>query len=347
MIKVAVIDDSPSTRRLLVRGLGNCSDLQVVGEAADPYEARELILKVHPDVLTLDLTMPKMDGMSFLKALVAHYPIPVVIVSGRALADPTLATRLVEAGAAAVIAKPVNASESDMFFRKLCDALKSAVEPAPVPGKEGGTASRQIIAVGASTGGTKALEVMMAGMPADSPGVVIVQHLPASFTQAFVDRLNAASPMEVRAARAGELVTPGVALVAPGAIHLAIEKRGGHWYTALLDGPPVHHQRPAVDVLFESVARSAGPQAIGVLLTGMGADGAAGMLKIRQAGGVTFSEHPSTCVVWGMPRAAVELDAVDAQIPLPEMAAEVYRAAQLRETIGRRRGGAAPSAVAS
>ncbi len=339
MIRVLVVDDSALVRKVLSDELSREADIEVVGTAIDPYVARDKIIALQPDVLTLDVEMPRMDGLSFLARLMKHYPMPVVIVSSLTPAHGELALRALDLGAIEVVSKPGSALTTPDVSRRLVHAIRAAAaagtrvrtriaSPAtagPLPAVHIET-THKVIAIGASTGGTRAIESVLRAFPADAPGTVIVQHMPEAFTNAFAQRLNRAAAMEVREAKDGDLIVPGVALVAPGSRHLVVQRSGAHYVAHLRDGPPVHHQRPAVDVLFDSVARAAGQNAVAALLTGMGVDGARGLLAMRKAGARTFAEAEETCVVYGMPREAMRIEAAELAVPLPAIAATLLDA---------------------
>jgi len=294
--------------------------------------ARDKILKLRPDVLTLDVEMPRMDGLTFLSKLMQFHPMPVVVVSSLTPKNSEAAIRALELGAVEVIGKPGSAYSVPEIARQLVRAIRAAAgarirkELLELPAVPSATRHFQlkttdkVLAVGASTGGTKAIEVLLTSLPAMAPGTVIVQHMPEHFTAAFASRLNQLAAMEVREARDLDSVVTGVALIAPGHRHMVLERSGARYLVRLHDGPPVHHQRPSVDVLFHSVARSGGANAVGVLLTGMGADGAEGLLAMRESGSHTFAEDESSCVVFGMPREAIVLGAAVEVVALPRMA---------------------------
>lgn len=331
VIRVLIVDDSAVVRRVLSTELSKHRDIEVVGSAADPYAAREKILALAPDVVTLDLEMPRMDGLTFLEKLMEHYPLPVVVVSSYAPRCSEMARRALRLGAAAIVPKPGSPFSTPDVHTEIVAAIRRAARRSP-PDRplplDSGPASasdpipdpRWVVAVGASTGGTQAIETVLRGLPTWCPGVLIVQHMPAEFTAAFAERLNEASLLEVRQAEEGEPVLPGVALVAPGGHHVLLEGWGSGYRVRLEDGPPVHHQRPSVDVLFQSVARRAGGRAVGVLLTGMGKDGAAGLLAIRKKGGHTIVQDERSSVVFGMPKEAIQLGAAEQVVPLEEIA---------------------------
>ncbi len=348
MIRVLIVDDSALVRKILSDELSKHADIEVVGTAIDPYVAREKIARLRPDVITLDVEMPRMDGLSFLAKLMRHFPLPVVVVSSLTPRDSDNAVRALALGAVEVIAKPGSAISTQGITDDLARAVRTAararvarapvvVEPAPrAPGAPTGCpdagpallldTTHKVLAIGASTGGTQAIEQVLRGLPAHAPGTVIVQHMPEHFTAAFAKRLNGICAMEVREARDGDAVVPGVALVAPGGRHMVLQLSGARYFARIKDGPPVHHQRPAVDVLFQSVARHAGRNAIGVILTGMGADGAKGMLAMREAGAHTIAQDEESCVVFGMPREAIKLGAATDVVGLPQVAPTVLRA---------------------
>lgn len=343
MIKVLVVDDSAVVRKVLSEELSRLPDIQVVATAMDPYVARDRILEEKPDVITLDLEMPRMDGLSFLAKLMQHMPLPVVVVSSMAPENSENAFRALELGAVEVIPKPGSRFSVPDVGRLLAravraaararvtarrpptEAAKGAAGPVSMPRAGLASTTHKILAVGASTGGTRALEEVFRDLPVHTPGTVVVQHMPGGFTKLFAERMNSICPMEIREARGGEIVVPGTCLIAPGGHHMVLARNGAQYRVELRDTPPVHHQRPAVDVLFESVARHAGANALGVILTGMGRDGADGLLKMREAGATTLAQDENSSVVWGMPGAAVALDAAQKVVPLEQMAGEILR----------------------
>lgn len=338
MIRVLVVDDSAVVRKLLTEELEKQPDIRVVGTAVDPYVARDRILQLKPDVLTLDVEMPRMDGLSFLARLMKHYPLPVVVVSSLTPKNSEAALRALALGAVEVIAKPGSAFSIPDVSRQLVRAVRAAAvanvgaaptapsAPAAPVTEAARTALAQVrtthrlIAIGSSTGGTRALEALLPGLPAGSPGIVIVQHMPPGFTASFAQRLDGLCAMDVREARDGDAVAPGLVLIAPGDHHMVLQRSGARLEVAVKRGPPVHHQRPAVDVLFHSVARLAGRNAVGVILTGMGADGAAGLLAMRQAGAHTIAQDERSSVVFGMPKEAIRLGAAAEVLPLERIA---------------------------
>lgn len=324
-IRVLVVDDSALVRQAISEALARDPALEVVGTACDPYVAREKIAQFDPDVLTLDLEMPRMDGLTFLRILMEHHPLPVVVVSSLTQQGSQAAVDAIEAGAVDVLAKPDGTMSIGTLADKLAFHVKAAAAAAPrlrkpvapqaapplILGQAGGTDPRQIIVIGASTGGVEALRQIVPRFPTGFPPVAIVQHISAFFSRAVAERLAAMSGIRVREARDNEPLRPGECVIAPGDFHLAVDFRSGGYHTRLLQTPPIHHCRPAVDVLFRSAAEAAGRHAVAVLLTGMGSDGAVGMQAIRAAGGTTIAQDEATSVVYGMPRAAVELGVVD------------------------------------
>ncbi|MCS6861098.1 MAG: chemotaxis response regulator protein-glutamate methylesterase [Abditibacteriales bacterium] len=340
MIRVLVVDDSAIVRKVLTEELSKFPDIEVVGTAMDPYVARDKIVKLKPDVVTLDVEMPRMDGLSFLAKLMKHYPLPVVIVSSLTPKNSEAALRALELGAVEVISKPGSQFSTPDVAHQLVRAIRAAAAaklpqrlPADVPSTTTAPVplsrlrtTHKILAIGASTGGTQAIEAVLKRLPATTPGTVIVQHMPAGFTTTFAERLNRVCLMEVREARDGDSVVPGVALIAPGNYHMLLTQSGARYVVRVKDGPLVHYQRPSVDVLFQSVARSAGCNAVGVILTGMGADGAKGLLAMRRAGAHTIAQDEQTSVVFGMPKEAIALGAAAEVVPLPHIADAALRA---------------------
>ncbi len=340
MIKVLIVDDSAVVRQVLSAELAKAPDLEVVGTAVDPFVARDKILSLKPDVLTLDVEMPRMDGITFLRKLMRYHPLPVVIVSSLTPAGSDLALEALRIGAVDVVGKPGSSYAVNDIARQLIRSIRAAaaarIRPAGAaapgvvatpPAASGMTlgTTHKILAIGASTGGTRAIEQLLTSLPADTPGTVIVQHMPEHFTTSFANRLNDLSPLEVREAKGGDTVVPGVALIAPGNQHMVLRRSGARYHVDIKDGPPVHYQRPSVDVLFHSVARQAGKNAVGVILTGMGADGAAGLLAMRQAGARTIAQDEASCVVFGMPKEAIRLNAAERVIALEKAAETIVR----------------------
>ncbi len=329
-IRVLVVDDSAVVRRAISDALAKDPQIEVVGSACDPYMARDKILELNPDVLTLDIEMPRMDGLTFLRILQQHRPMPVVVISSLTQAGSKAALSALEAGAVDVLGKPNSAWSigelAEQLSHRIKGAAKARMAAAPTLGSANLVANsvstsktfhpRQVVVLGASTGGTEAIKNVLTQLPATLPGICIVQHIPAVFSKAFADRLNECCELEVREAAQGDEVKPGLVLIAPGDYHMALEWDGRRYVVRLHQGPPLHFTRPAVDVLFNSAANCAGTNALGVVLTGMGSDGAQGMKKLKEAGALTIAQNEKTCVVYGMPRAAVELGVVDQVLPL-------------------------------
>jgi len=340
MIKVLVIDDSALVRKVLTEELNKQPDIKVVGTAMDPFVARDKIVSLKPDVLTLDLEMPRMDGLSFLEKLMKHYPMPVVVVSSLAPRNSENAFRALRMGAVDVICKPGSAYTTQQVSRDIIKAVRTA-SVAKIEfftedfkkrdngrhikntGRGLALTTHKLIAIGASTGGTKAIEIVLRDLPLNTPGIVIVQHMPPVFTKNFADRLSDLCQINVKEAKDGDLVQSGTALLAPGNYHMLLEKSGAKYYVRIKQGPPVNYHRPSVDVLFKSVAKAAGKNATAVILTGMGNDGAKGMLEMKNAGAITFAQDEATCVVHGMPKEAVKLGAVCKELPIQSIAGAI------------------------
>ncbi|HTT61083.1 MAG TPA: chemotaxis response regulator protein-glutamate methylesterase [Bryobacteraceae bacterium] len=329
--RVLVVDDSAIVRKILTEALSGHPDLEVVGTAPDPYIARDKILALHPDVLTLDIEMPRMDGLTFLKKLMHFRPMPVIVISSLAQASCQTAMQALALGAVEVLAKPGGPYSVGELQLDLASKIRAAAAARPRPAPHPAPAAppsrlaarawtpSTVIAIGASTGGTEAIAQILPRLPQGIPGIVITQHIPPVFSKAFATRLNQICAFEVKEAEDGDRVAPGRALVAPGNLHMLLRKAADGYCVAVKTGPRVCYQRPSVDVMFSSVAEAAGAHAVGVLLTGMGADGAQGMLKMRQAGAQTLAQDESTCVVFGMPREAIHAGAAGRVVPLPEM----------------------------
>lgn len=335
-IKVLVIDDSALVRALLTRILGEDPDLEVVGAAPDAFVARDKIKALRPDVLTLDVQMPRMDGLQFLRNLMRLRPMPVVMCSSLTESGADVTLTALELGAVDFVPKPRIdlAHELEAYAAELIEKIKiaararvrplvigTAAAAATEPAALARHTSDRIIAVGASTGGTEAIRVLMSLLPASCPGLLIVQHIPKAFTTQFTARLDSCSAMNVQQAEDGALIQPGCAYVAPGDRHLLLERDGAHYRCRLNDGPPVNRHRPSVDLLFESMAEQLGAAGTGVLLTGMGADGARGLKQLRNRGALTLAQDEASSVVWGMPGAAVALGAVDRVLSIEQIAA--------------------------
>jgi two-component system chemotaxis response regulator CheB len=346
-IRALVVDDSSVVRHAISDALNHDSEIEVVGTASDPYEARDKILSLNPDVLTLDIEMPRMDGLTFMRILQKHRPMPVVVISSLTQAGSRIALDVLEAGAVDVLAKPTSAWGIGDLGVQLCQRVKGAAlaslrrpvaaDSAPQPPSLTDSVRfnpRQIILLGASTGGTEALKFLLNRLPDGLPGICIVQHIPPVFSRAFADRLNETCAFEVREAANGDEIQPGLALIAPGDYHMMIFWDCGRYRVALSQGPAVHYTRPAVDMLFNSAAACAGRHAVAALLTGMGSDGAQGMKKLHDAGAATFAQDEATCIVYGMPRAAVELGAADQVLPLDNIPEALLRSVLLQSDNG-------------
>jgi two-component system chemotaxis response regulator CheB len=338
-IKVLIVDDSAVVRQLLTRQISRDPGIEVVGTAPDPFVARDMIIKLKPDILTLDVEMPRMDGITFLRKLMAAHPMPVIVLSSLTAEGTETAIQALEAGAVEVLCKPSSAYSIDDLGTTLIAKLKTAARAkvqramlkptAPAPLSMAATTDK-LLAIGASTGGVQALTEVLQGFPRNAPGTVIVQHMPAQFTTSFAKRLNDMCQVEVREAANNDSVIPGRVLIAPGGFHTTLRRSGSRYYVEVKDGPEVHHQKPAVDVLFESVAHYAGANAAGAILTGMGADGAAGLLAMRKAGARTIAQDEKTSTVFGMPMEAIKCGAAEQILPLGAIAAALMTVVQSR-----------------
>jgi two-component system chemotaxis response regulator CheB len=336
--RVLIVDDSALVRRILSDCLSGLPDIEVVGAAPDPYIARDMIVELKPDVLTLDIEMPRMDGLTFLRKLMHHRPMPVIVISSLAQASCDAALRALEEGAVEALGKPSGPYSVGDLQKTLADRVRAAAKAkVRVPGSRTEATkppdhtaaallrSTAVIAIGASTGGTEAIREVLEKLPANIPGTVITQHIPAGFSKAFSDRLNHLCRMEVKEAVDGDELYPGRVLVAPGGFHMMLRRTGSGYRVAVKDGPRVCYQRPSVDVLFRSVAEEAGPNVVAALLTGMGSDGASGLSQIRQAGGSTIAQDEESCVVFGMPREAIRMGAAAQVLPLQQVAQSILR----------------------
>ncbi len=340
LIKVLVIDDSALVRQTLTEIINADEQLEVVGTAADPYFAAQKIKSFIPDVITLDVEMPRMDGLTFLKTLMAQYPIPVVIISSLTQSGSQLALRALEHGAVEIVAKSEirNTKEHLEETRiRITDAIKAAYMT-PVKRVGIGRAPKEyhqvvkpsgdqaiykttdkVIAIGASTGGTEALRYFLTSVPANSPGILITQHMPAGFTKSFADQLNTICEVTVKEAQDGERVMRGHAYIAPGGKHMELYRSGAKYFIKVRDGALVNRHKPSVEVLFNSVAHHAGQNAVGIIMTGMGRDGADGLLNMKHAGARTIAQDEKSCVVFGMPKEAIKIGAADQVMPLQEI----------------------------
>lgn len=328
-IKVLIIDDSAMVRKVFEQELSKDPEIEVVGTAPDPIVGRDKIVYLKPDVITLDIEMPRMDGLTFLEKLMKHYPLPVVVVSSLAKRGGDVALKAMELGAVEVISKPGSAYSVGDMSEQLIEKVKAASKvkvfkkadlptssaSAPVAAMKVATTNK-IIAIGASTGGTEALREVVSRFPSNAPPIVIVQHMPQNFTKAFADRLNQICQVQVKEAVDGEYLSIGKVLIAPGNQHMEIRRSGTNYYVTLFDGPMMFHQRPAVEILFNSVAKYAGKNAVGAILTGMGKDGAQGLLNMRQAGANTIAQDEKTSIVFGMPKEAIDIGAAQVVKPL-------------------------------
>jgi two-component system, chemotaxis family, protein-glutamate methylesterase/glutaminase len=353
-IKVLVVDDSALVRKLLTAMLTRSRDIEVVGTASDPYAARERIKSLNPDVITLDVEMPRMDGITFLENLMRLRPMPVVMVSSLTQHGADVTLRALELGAIDFVAKPrIDIAGTLADYEEELIAKVKIAAGARVMARTGSKRARvvderhstsavvpvlnvhkmlrttdRIIAVGASTGGTEAIRELLEQMPPDAPAIVISQHIPAAFSKPFADRMNRCSAMAVCEAQDGQQILPGHAYIAPGDRHLLVERDGARYLCRLSSGPHVNRHRPSVDVMFRSVAQNVGANAVGVLLTGMGDDGARGLKEMMETGAGTIAQDEATSVVWGMPGAAVKIGAAIHVLPLPDIAAQALALAQ-------------------
>jgi len=349
-IRVLIVDDSAVVRQTLAALLDSDPGIEVMGTAGDPYAAAEKIAEQLPDVITLDIEMPRMDGLTFLRKIMAQHPIPVVICSSLAEEGTASALEALELGAVEIVTKPRLGVRQFLEESRtaICEAVKAAasarvqplravhrVEPkltadavlAPATCAMAKT-TEKVVMVGASTGGTEALKTLLEALPSDTPGIVIVQHMPELFTRAFANRLDGLCAITVKEAESGDTVLRGRALIAPGNHHLLLQRSGARYYVEVKEGPLVCRHRPSVDVLFRSAARYAGPNAVGVILTGMGDDGARGMLEMKQAGATTIAQDEATCVVFGMPKEAIRMNGVDRVMPLESIAGAILSCAR-------------------
>jgi two-component system chemotaxis response regulator CheB len=339
-IKVLVVDDSALIRKLMTEMINRAPDMIVIGAAPDPYAARELIKQHNPDVLTLDVEMPKMDGLDFLEKLMRLHPMPVVMVSTLTERGSDITLRALELGAVDFVSKPKldiaqgMSDVADGILDRIRTAAKARVRKHEATQAHAGTvphavgnrriSTEKLIIIGASTGGTEALRDFLMRLPPDSPGVMITQHMPAGFTAAFAKRLDGLCRITVKEAEHGERVLPGHAYIAPGSHHLLVQKSGANYVTALSDAPPVNRHRPSVEVLFRSAAAVIGPNAVGIMMTGMGKDGALAMLEMRNAGAYNIAQDEASCIVYGMPKEAVAAGAVHEIVALENIAACVF-----------------------
>jgi len=340
-IRVLIVDDSATARAVLREVLESDRDIEVVGIAQDAYIARDKVVELRPDVICLDVEMPRMDGITFLKKLMAHMPTPVVMVSSLTQKGAATTLEALESGAVDFVPKPhSNIYDGideirDEILSKVKAAAKAKVSqkksftpPSRLNYKALSETTDKVIAIGASTGGTEAIKDVLTRLPANTPGIIIVQHMPPNFTKSFADRLNDICAIEVREAKNGDFLGVGKALIAPGDYHMVLRRSGARYFVEIGMGEKVSGHRPSVDVLFNSVAKTAGANALGVILTGMGADGAKGLLAMRNAGARTIGQNEDSCVVYGMPKVAYEVGAVERQCHLDRIAEMVVRTAE-------------------
>lgn len=343
-IRTLIVDDSALVRRIMQDILAPFPEIEVVGTAADPYAARDQILALEPDVMTLDIEMPRMDGLTFLKVIMEHRPMPVIVISSLTQRGSQVALQALQLGAVDVVGKPQGTHTAVSDGAKLAAMIQAAararihprvnIEAPTAPSRPGTVHSprefdpRSLILIGASTGGTEALARIFSALPPHLPGIAVVQHIPPYFSRPFSERLNSLSAVKVQQAESGDRILPGTALVAPGGHHLLVRWTNSGYMAVLNDGPLMHHQRPAVDVLFDSALRTGnGSHLVGVLLTGMGSDGALGMCRMRASGATTIAQDEATCVVFGMPREAIRQGGAQLVLPLHQIAESISRIA--------------------
>lgn len=338
-IRVLIVDDSAMVRSILQKELSKDPNIEVIGTAPDPYVARDKIVQLRPDVITLDIEMPRMDGITFLKKLMQYYPLPVIIVSSLTPKGGELAMEALEAGAVEVLCKPGAAYTVGDMSVELIDKIKASAR-VRVQKKEYKVSvdstykklsltktTNKVVVIGASTGGTEALARVLRVLPPNSPGIAIVQHMPEHFTRSFANRLNELCDIEVKEAENGDSVIPGRALIAPGNYHMLLKRSGANYYVEVKSGPLVSRHRPSVDVLFKSAAQYGGKNVIGVIMTGMGKDGSEGMKLMHEQGAKNIAQDEATCVVFGMPKEAIALNAVDYVLPLDKIPQKILELA--------------------
>ena len=355
-IKLLIVDDSAVVRQTLSSIFESDKEIEIVGTAADPYHAAQKMQKTAPDVITLDIEMPRMDGLTFLKKIMTQHPLPVVIISSLTAEGTDTALRAMEYGAVEIITKPQ--MDTQKFFEeskiRLCDVVKAAAhakiktrkktkapptKPIQITPKYTADAvipdskkelsmvktTEKVVVIGASTGGTEALRELLTALPPDSPGMVVVQHMPEVFTRSFATRLNEICQVNVSEAKNQDSIIKGSVLIAPGNMHTLVKRSGARYYVEVKEGPLVNRHRPSVDVLFRSAARHAGKNAIGIIMTGMGADGVSGMLEMKEAGAKTAAQDEKTSVVFGMPKEAIKINAAQQVLPLDKMAEYIIK----------------------
>ncbi len=339
-IRVLIVDDSAIVRKILSQQLNQYRGIEIVGTAPDPYIARDKIVALNPDVLTLDVEMPRMDGITFLQKLMEYHPMPVIVLSSLTPEGGKTAMEALAAGAVEVMSKPGQAYTVGDACKALVEKIKAASRAridknitaqsrcAPVKRLHMVETTNKIFAIGASTGGVQALAQVLSALPANAPGTLVVQHMPAQFTTSFAERLNSNCVVNVREAQDGDHVIPGCVLIAPGGLHMLLARSGASYYVTVKDGPPVCRQKPSVEVLFHSVAKFAGTNAVGAILTGMGNDGAGGLMNMRQTGAHTIAQDEASSIVFGMPKEAIERGAVEKVVPLSEITQTLIKFAQ-------------------
>jgi len=330
MTRVLIISNPGTFRDGLTQELSKAGDVEIVATASDQYSARDKILALRPDVVVLDLGTSTMKGLSFVANLMRYHPLPVVVLSSQASGGGDASSRALATGAAGAVYRQSSQLSAGDIAEELAEQIRLACGKRPAGTKSEAALAqahaRTVVAIGGSTGATKAIESILVGLPAESPGILIVQHMPQGFTASFAERLNGLCPIAVREARPCDPVLPGTALVAPGDQHMALRRKGDRYHVEVKHGPAVHRHRPSVDVLFHSVARCAGREAVGVILTGMGADGARGLLAMRNAGARTLAQDEASCAVFGMPREAIKLGAAEEVVPLHTMPRRIMEA---------------------
>jgi len=339
-IGVLIVDDSAIVRKILSRQLSQHRGIEVVGTAPDPYIARDKIVALDPDVLTLDVEMPRMDGITFLRKLMQYHPMPVIVLSSLTPKGGKTAMEALSAGAVEVMCKPGAAYSVGEACKALAEKIQAASRARidrnvssgrePVKRLHMVETTNKIFAIGASTGGVQALSQVLSALPINAPGTLVVQHMPARFTTSFAERLNGECVVSVKEAQDGDRVIPGRVLIAPGGFHMLLRRSGANYYVTVKDGPQVCRQKPSVEVMFDSVAKFAGANAVGAILTGMGDDGAGGLLNMRNSGAHTLAQDEASCVVFGMPKEAIERGAAEKVAPLSEIAQNMIRFAQLK-----------------
>ena len=344
-IKVLVVDDSAVVRKVFTEVLSHEQGIDIIGTAPDPFVARDKIVRLKPDVITLDLEMPRMDGLTFLKKLMRYHPMPVIIVSSLTPSGGKLALEAIESGAVEVLSKPGSSFSVGEMRQQLADKIRAAarvtvsqktaanttIGAVSVGGSALQETTNKVIAMAASTGGTEALRSILVNLPPTIPGVVVVQHMPPNFTRAFAERLNQQCRLDVSEAQNGDSVVSGRVLIAAGNGHLLLKRSGARYYVSVKDGPMVNHQRPSADVLFKSTAENAAANALGIILTGMGADGARGLLQMKEAGAITIAQDEKSCVIYGMPKEAVKRGAAGKVLALNRIPREIVSTFRMKQ----------------